>query len=96
MGKYKKIVEAFQYKKGMNDLNILAFIKSGDYNNVSCLPKSYLEAISNKGSFYPIRVPIEDNVVILLYDKDYIIRESDLRLTTLNETEFKKQYEVTD
>lgn len=96
MGKYKKIVEAYQYRKGMNDLNILAFIKCGDYNKLSCLTKSYLEAKFNKGSLYPIRVPIDDNVVILLYDTDYIIRESNLRLTTLSESEFKKQYEAID
>ena len=80
----------------MNDLNILAFIKSGDYNKLSCLPKSYLEAKFNKGSLYPIRVPIDDNVVILLYNTDYIIKEANLRLTTLTESEFKKQYEAID
>lgn len=44
MGKYIKkpvVIEAYKYRKDTNELNILSFIKCGDYNNLDCLPKSY-------------------------------------------------------
>lgn len=50
--KYRKkpvIIEAVKYIKGMNELNILAFMKCGDPNNLECLPSSYIDPDYKRG-----------------------------------------------
>ena len=50
--KYRKkpvIIEAVKYIKGMNELNILAFMKCGDPNNLECLPNSYIDVEFKRG-----------------------------------------------
>lgn len=94
MSKYIKkpvVIEAYKYKRGINELNILAFIKCGDYNNLDCLPKSYLEARK-----IPALTPIQINTlegVMTVSDGDFVIKGINGEYYPCKPDIFEKTYE---
>ena len=94
MAKYKKkpvVIEAYQYIQGVNELNILAFIKSGDYNNLECLPKNYLDP-NIKKSTVPIQIHTLEGTMIAS-NLDYIIKGVDGEFYPCKPDIFEKTYE---
>lgn len=97
MNKYIKkpvVIEAYKYRKGTNELNILAFIKCGDYNNLDCLPKSYLGAPKNS-IFTPIQINTLEGVMTVS-DGDYVIKGINGEYYPCKPDIFEKTYEKLD
>ena len=98
MTKYKKkpvVVEAYQYLKGINDLNIISFIKFGDYLDISKLPRNYLNAKLNKVSLEPIQISTLEGIMSIS-DKDYVIKEENEEFYPCKPDIFEKTYELAD
>lgn len=96
MTKYRKkpaVIEAYQYIKGINDLNIISFIKFGDYLDISKLPKNYLNAKLNKVSLEPIQIPTLEGIMTVS-DKDYVIKEVNGEFYPCKPDIFEKTYEL--
>lgn len=96
MTKYRKrsvIIEAYQYIKGINDLNIIAFIKTGDYNNISELPKSYLNAKLNKANINLIQINTLEGIMTVS-DMDYVIKGVNGEFYPCKPDIFEKTYEL--
>ena len=98
MTKYKKkpvVIEAYQYLKGINDLNIISFIKFGDYLSVSKLPKNYFNAKLNKVSLEPIQISTLEGIMTVS-DKDYVIKGVNGEFYPCKPDIFEKTYELTE
>ena len=100
MTKYKKkpvVVEAYQYLKGINDLNIISFIKFGDYLSVSKLPKNYFNAKLNKANLEPIQIhTLEGKMLMPVFDKDYVVKDANGEFYPCKPDIFEKTYELAD
>lgn len=96
MSKYIKklvVIEAFKYRQGTNELNILAFIKCGDYNNLDCLPKNYLDPIKRKTlTLTPIQINTLEGTMNVS-DGDYVIKGVNSEYYPCKPDIFEKTYE---
>lgn len=99
MGKYIMkpiVIEAYKYIQGTNELNILAFIKCGDYNNLDCLPKNYLDPIKRKSiTLTPIQINTLEGIMIVS-DGDYVIKGVEREYYPCKPDIFEKIYEELD
>lgn len=95
--KYRKkpvIIEAYQYHKGTNELNILAFMKCGDFNNLECLPKNWL---TYEYKLTISKLPLVIHTLegdMIASDGDYIIKGVDGEFYPCKPDIFEKTYEL--
>ncbi len=94
--KYRKkpvIIEAVKYRKGMNELNILAFMKCGDPNNIKCLPNYYIDPDYKRGlANNPLQIHTLEGIMNAS-DGDYIIKGVDGEFYPCKPDIFEKTYE---
>ena len=94
--KYRKkpvIIEAVKYVKSMNELNILAFMKCGDPNNIGCLPNHYIDPDYKRGlANNSLQIHTLEGIMTAS-DGDYIIKGVDGEFYPCKPDIFEKTYE---